>query len=132
MLILPDTSCWIEHFRPRGEAVVQAEMRRWLGMDRVALCGPVRAEVVRGARRSEASRILDAFTALTHLGTLERDWKAVEATARRLAEVGHTVPLLDLLIAEIARRHGAILAHRDAHFRPIAEVVPVRTHDFLP
>ena len=131
MLILPDTSCWIEYFRPGGEVTIQAEIRRWLGFDRIAICGPVRAEVLRGVRRREAPGIVDAFTALTHLGTLERDWATVEAAARRLADVGHTVPLLDLLIAAIAHRHGATLAHRDEHFRAIAETLPVRTHDFL-
>jgi predicted nucleic acid-binding protein len=49
-----------------------------------------------------------------------------------MADVGHTVPLLDLLIAAIAHRHEVILAHRDAHFRAIGDVLPVRTHDFLP
>ena len=132
MLILPDTSCWIEFFRPRGEAPVQAQMQRWLGSDRLAVCGPIRAEVLRGARRTEAPRIVDAFAALTHLDGLERDWTAVESAARAMADVGHTVPLLDLLIAAIAHRHEVILAHRDAHFRAIGDVLPVRTHDFLP
>lgn len=132
MLILPDTSCWIEFFRPRGEAAVRAEMQRWLESDRLAVCGPVRVEVLRGARRTEASGIADAFGALVHLDGLERDWEAVETGARALADSGHTVPLLDLLIAAIAHRREVILAHRDAHFRAIAEVLPVRTHDFLP
>ena len=107
-------------------------MHRWLGADRIAVCGPVRAEVLRGARRTEASRIHDAFAALVHLDTLERDWATVEAAARSMAGLGHTVPLRDLLIAAIACRHDVVLAHRDAHFRAMAEVLPVRTHDFLP
>ena len=132
MLILPDTSCWIDFFRPQGEVVVRAQMQRWLESGRLAVCGPVRAEVLRGARRKEAPRLADAFAALTHLDAQERDWEAVETGARALADGGHTVPLLDLLITAIARRHAVILAHRDAHFRAIEEVMPLRTHDFLP
>ncbi len=132
MLILPDTSCWIEFLRPRGEAAVREQMQRWLAADRLAVCGPVRAEVLRGARRAEAPRVADALAALVHLDTLERDWTTVEAAARSMADFGHTVPLLDLLIAAIACRHDVILAHRDAHFRAMADALPLRTHDFLP
>ena len=39
--------------------------------------------------------------------------------------------LLDLLIAAIAHRGNAVLAHKDAHFRTIAQVIPVRQHDLL-
>ncbi|MCY4511364.1 MAG: PIN domain-containing protein [Acidobacteria bacterium] len=132
MLILPDTSCWIEFFRPHGDAAVREQMQRWLSADRIAVCGPVRAEILRGARRAEASRIAGALSALVRLDTNERDWTAVEAAARSMADLGRTVPLLDLLIAAIACRHDVILAHQDAHFRAIADALPLRTHDFLP
>ena len=131
MLILPDTSCWIEFFRPGGNQAIRSEMLIWLKGDRLAVCGPVRAEILRGARKAEASRIADLLGALVHLDSEERDWLSVETNARRLADDGHTVPLLDLLIAIIAQRHGVVLAHRDAHFQAIAQVLPVRTHDFL-
>lgn len=130
MLILPDTSCWIEFFRPRGAETVQARMRQWLGEDRLALCGPVRAEVLRGVRRDEAPRVADTFGALAHLDLEEPDWLTVTTKARMLSDVGRTVPLLDLLIATIAHRHGAILAHRDTHFQVITQVLPLQTHDF--
>ena len=130
MLILPDTSCWIEFFRPRGDERIQSQVRQWLGEDRLALCGPVRAEVLRGARKAEAPRIAETFGALAHLDSAEADWLTVATKARVLADAGETVPLLDVLIAAIAYRHGAILAHRDAHFRVIQHVLPFRTHEF--
>ena len=130
MLILPDTSCWIEFFRPGGDQSIRSEMLLWLKEDRLAVCGPVRAEILRGARKAEASRIADLLDALPHLDSRERDWLTVATHARALADSGHTVPLLDLLIAAIAERHGVVLAHRDAHFRAIEDVLPVRTRDF--
>ena len=130
MLILPDTSCWIEFFRPGGYQTIRSEMLIWLKEDRLAVCGPVRAEILRGARKAEASRIADLLGALVHLDSEERDWLTVATHARALADNGKTVPLLDLLIASIAERHGVVLAHRDAHFRTIAQVLPVRTNDF--
>ena len=60
MLILADTSCWIEYFRPSGDEVVRAQLLRWL-TDSLAICGPVRAEVLRGARKAEVAKIVSAF-----------------------------------------------------------------------
>jgi predicted nucleic acid-binding protein len=131
LLILPDTSCWIEFFRRHGNRNVQSQMRQWLGDDRLTLCGPVRAEVLRGARRAEAPRIAETFGALAHLDSTDSDWLEVATRARELADAGHAVPLVDLLIATIAQRHGVVLAHRDTHFRAIQQMLPVRTHDFL-
>lgn len=132
MLILPDTSCWIEFFRPRGDEAVRSQLLNWLAADGLAVCGPVRAEVLRGARRTKAPKIMDAFAALRHLESLEDDWSVVERKTRDLADGGLNVPLLDVLIATVAHRHGAVLAHRDAHFQAIATVLPVRLHGFAP
>lgn len=131
MLILPDTSCWIEFFRPRGDLAVRSQLLNWIGADFLVICGPVRAEVLRGARKAEAPQIVEAFAGLRYLESSEDDWLMVEEKARTLADCGHNVPLLDLLIAVIAHRGGAILAHKDAHFHTIAKVLPVRLHDFL-
>lgn len=131
MLILPDTSCWIEFFRPRGDALVRSQLLNWLAADYLAICGPVRAEVLRGARKTEAPRITDAFAALPYLETADGDWSTVEQKARSLADEGHNMPLLDLLIAALACRHGAVLAHKDAHFQTIAQMLPVHLHSFL-
>lgn len=131
MLILPDTSCWIEFFRPRGDEAVRLQLLNWLGADYLAVCSPVRVEVLRGARKMEAPQIVDAFSGLRHLESKEDDWLTVEQKIRTLADDGHNVPLLDLLIAVVAYRHGAVLAHKDAHFHTIAQVLPVRLHNFL-
>ena len=131
MLILPDTSCWIEFFRPRGDQAVRSQLLHWLGADYLVICGPVRAEVLRGARKTEAPQIVEAFAGLRHLESVEGDWLTVEQKARALADCGHNVPLLDLLIAAVAHRCGAVLAHKDAHFHTIAQVLPLRLHNFL-
>lgn len=130
MLILADTSCWIEFFRPSGDEAVRAQMLRWLAHD-LAICGPVRAEVLRGARKAEAPKIVSAFAALPHLAAVDGDWLIAEQKIRALTDKGYTVPLLDVFNAAIARRHGAVLAHKDAHFQIIEQVLPLRTHTFL-
>ncbi len=130
MLILADTSCWIEYFRPSGDEVVRAQLLRWL-TDSLAICGPVRAEVLRGAHKAEVAKIVSAFAALPYLSSVDGDWLTAEQKARSLADKGDNVPLLDVFIAAIALRHDAVLAHKDAHFQTIAQVLPLRTHNFL-
>ena len=130
MLILADTSCWIEYFRPSGDEVVRAQLLRWL-TESLAICGPVRAEVLRGARKAEVAKIVSAFAALPYLSSVDGDWLTAEQKARSLADKGDNVPLLDVFIAAIAIRHDAVLAHKDAHFQTIAQVLPLRTHNFL-
>ena len=130
MLILADTSCWIEFFRPDGDEAVRAQLLRWLADD-LAICGPVRAEVLRGVRKEDAAKIASAFAALPHLSSVDDDWLMAEQNVQLLADKGYNVPLLDVFIAAIALRHGAVLAHKDAHFQAIAQVLPLRTHNFL-
>ena len=131
MLILPDTSCWIEFFRPGGDPAIRTQLLNWLGADSLAICGPVRAEILRGARQAEAPQITDALAGLPYLKSEDSDWSTVEQKARSLAGDGHQVPLLDLLIAALACRHGVVLAHKDIHFQTIARVLPVCLHGFL-
>lgn len=131
MKVLADTSCWIEFFRPRGDVQVRSQMLRWLAVDALVSCGPVRAEIARGVRQSEAPRVTAAFEALPHLQAEDADWHAVETRVRQLAAAGRTVPLLDLYVAVLAHRNEAVLAHKDAHFRAIAEVLPLQQHDFI-
>ena len=132
MLILADTSCWVEYLRPSGDGPTRDQMLAWLRADRLALCGAVRAEVLRGVRSGEAAGVDRALSGLAYLPSVDEDWLTVTGTGRALAAAGVTVPLLDLLIAALAVRVDALLAHRDAHFQAIAAHLPLRVHSFLP
>jgi predicted nucleic acid-binding protein len=131
VLILVDTSCWIEFFRPTGSRKIRDEIRYWLAADQVALCGPVLAEILRGARKAEAEKIKRTFSALHYLETLDSDWKTVSEKAEALSEKGHRVPLSDILITVIAARTGVTVAHNDKHFRAIQKLLPVSTQSFV-
>ena len=131
MLILPDSSCWIEFFRPHGDLQIQQAVRVWLSADQVALCGPVRAEVLRGARKNEIARVRTAFGALHYLETVDDDWATIADKARELSDKGQNVPLMDVLVSVVAVRNNATVAHKDGHFEAIATVMAVTTHSFL-
>jgi len=130
-MILVDSSCWIEYFRPGGNPVIQEQMRAWLAADEVATCGPVVAEVLRGVRKPDLKRVRRLFSALHYLESTDQDWRVVTDQARALADRGENPPLLDILIAAIAERCGAALAHADGHFTLIADVMPLSERSFL-
>ena len=131
MLILADTSCWIEFFRRHGDERIRDQLLRWLDAGRLGICGPIRAEVLRGARGPETHRIRDALAGLFYVPTLDEDWCIVAEKGQALAAKGSTVPLLDLLVAVVSVRAGAMFAHKDAHFDAIARALPLRVHSFL-
>jgi len=58
-LVLVDTSVWVRFFRAEGSTNVQA-LDQLLSLAAVATCGPIRAEVISGAKtRREFQRLRD-------------------------------------------------------------------------
>ena len=118
-LYLADTSAW-----HRSGRVVE----RWeplLETDEIALCTPVRLELLLSARGPADYRALSSD--LAHVRHLRLDDRCERAAARiqeALVERSqHRGPTpMDLLIAAIAEVNGATLLHYDRHFDAIARV----------
>jgi predicted nucleic acid-binding protein len=114
--LLIDTSAWIDFFRGRQSAVTDmVQLALQLGLAR--LCGPVKAELLQGAKgRLEKQRLGLIFEAVENLDTDEADWETAGANLQALRESGVTLPLTDALIAAIAIRHKAQVLTLDHHF----------------
>ena len=118
-LYLADTSAW-----HRSGRVVD----RWeplLETDELALCTPVRLELLLSARGPADYRALSSDLAqVRHLGLDDRCERAAARVQAALAERSqHRGPTaVDLLIAAIAEVNGATLLHYDRHFDTIARV----------
>jgi predicted nucleic acid-binding protein len=114
--LLVDTSAWIDFFRGRQSAVTDmVQLALQLGLAR--LCGPVKAELLQGAKgRLEKQRLGLIFEAVENLDTDEADWETAGANLQALRESGVTLPLTDALIAAIAIRHKAQVLTLDHHF----------------
>lgn len=116
---LADTSAWNRS---------TATSDRWaelLGGDRLAICAPVRLELLYSARsRGEYTGLRGDLAALPELpldahaiALAERAQAALAATSQ------HRGPkVVDLLVAGVAEAAGAILLHYDRHFDAIARV----------
>jgi hypothetical protein len=116
-LYLADTSAW---HRSRRASV------RWFELvEELALCAPVRLELLVSARGPADYRMLaDNLLGFHNLAVDERAELAAIRTQAALAERSqHRGPSpVDLLIAAIAEVNGATLLHYDRHFDAIARV----------
>ena len=115
-LVLVDTGIWAAFFSNPGSPEKQA-IDDLLDDDRVALTGPIVAEVLRGFRRKEQADWVASRLKLAHyIEPSWEDWRDAAAIARELAAKGHDLPLSDVLIAAVARRVEAFVFTSDPHF----------------
>ena len=119
-MILVDTSAWIEFLRNTESPVcklVEEALER-----EVAVCDPVRMEVLAGAR--DESHLLGLRRLLARavaLPTLTADYEDAAALYRRCRRQGETVRrLIDCLIAATAIRAGVPVLHNDSDFDVLA------------
>lgn len=121
-MVLPDTSIWISYFRSssgaegdRLEALVEA--------GEVAICGPVLAELLGGARDAQRAAIMETVADLPWADLEPAAWQDVGTAAHRLRQAGQTLSLTDLAIAVAAARAGYSLWSLDSDFERIAPVL---------
>jgi predicted nucleic acid-binding protein len=115
-LVLIDTGIWSAFFSKPASPEKRA-LDALLDEDRVALTGPVLAEVLRGFRRTDQADWVASRLRLAHyLEPAWEDWRNAAALGREIAAKGYDVPLTDLVIAALARRVQAFVFTSDPHF----------------
>lgn len=114
--VLIDTCVWATVFGKPGSNERQA-VDQLIDQDRVVLIGPVLTEVLYGFRRQEeADWVASRMKNLSWLEVGWADWREAAALGRRLAATGHRLPLTDLVIAAVARKHELSVYTVDPHF----------------
>jgi predicted nucleic acid-binding protein len=119
-VILIDTSAWVEFLRDTGSSVCR-RVDKLLATE-VAVCDPVRMEILAGARDEphlQSLRRLLARAAV--LPTVPAHYDQAASIYRHCRLEGETVrKLIDCLIAAVALNADVPLLHRDADFDAIA------------
>lgn len=125
-MIVVDSSAWIEFLRDTG-SVVCNRVDELLATD-IAICDPVRMEVLAGARDAEHLNILRRLLARARLlPTTPVDYEQAAALYRTCRHNGETVRrLIDCLIAAVAVRAGASILHADNDFDVLARHTPLK------
>ncbi|HEY5091649.1 MAG TPA: PIN domain nuclease [Acidimicrobiales bacterium] len=118
-MILIDTSAWIEFLRDTGSSVC-LRVDELMGDD-IAICEPVRMEILAGARDDKQLNDLRRLLArATLLKTEPIDHEEAASLYRVCRRGGETVrALIDCLIATIAIRSDVPILHNDADFEAI-------------
>lgn len=128
-VILIDTSAWVEFLRDTG-SVVCNEVDRLLGGD-IAVCDPIRMEVLAGARdETHLDDLRRLLARATILPTEPIDYEAAAAFFRTCRRQGATVRrMIDCLIGAVAARHGVAVLHADSDFAVLARHTEVTAHE---
>jgi hypothetical protein len=128
-VILIDTSAWVEFLRDTGSPVCGRVDR--LLEDDFATCGPVRMEVLSGARDESHLRDLHGLLARgSTIDTVPEDFDAAATWYRRCRQGGETVRrMVDCLIGAHAIRVGVPVLHADRDFAALARHTPLVVDD---
>ena len=124
--VLIDTSVWVDYFRGTTPLVPDKVDALLAGAE---ICVPmiVLAELIQGAKSDREVAAIEGFLeAFTIVEPGPDAWLEAARLSRRLKGRGKTVHLIDCYIAVVANGSGCALCTLDAHFREIAEVLPLR------
>lgn len=126
MVILVDTSAWVEFLRDTGSAVCDRVDE--LMESETAVCDPIRMEVLAGARDERHLSSLRGLLARTiHLPASPADYDEAAALYRACRREGETVRrLIDCLIGSVAIRAGVAVLHNDRDFDVLARHTGLR------
>ena len=120
--VFVDTCIWASFFG-KPSSSEKAAVDDLLDSDRVALVGPIVAEVLVGFRRKDQADWVASRLRMAHyIEAGWDDWRAVADLGRDLAAKGDKIPLSDLLVAIVARRCHAWVYASDPHFDLIPDL----------
>ena len=120
-MLLIDSTVYVDWFRRRVEP--QEIIEPWIKARAIAICGIIRAEVIRGViNPRQKVKIAELFDVLEEVPTDSVLWHDAAEMAWRLDRKGAVLPLTDIVIAACAQRVNATLITLDDHFTKVPEL----------
>ena len=129
MMVLVDTSVWIDFFSSKPHPHVNALENLILNREDLCLCGVVLTEVLQGIREdSEFERTRDLLTNLILLPMGYSIFLRSAEIYRTLRKKGITIKkTVDCMIAAVAIENDIPLLHNDKDFVPIEKHLGLKT-----
>ena len=129
MVILVDTSVWIDFFAGRDTPYVTTLEQLILDEEDLALCGIILTEILQGIGDDASYRLVKRFLdPLIMLPMPETVYVRAAGIYRKLRKSGITIRKTnDCIIAATALEHHCQLLHNDKDFLPIAEHFSLKT-----
>ena len=127
-MVLLDSSVWIEAARREGDLAYKVGLEGLLEAAEAAFCGPIRLEVLGGARAQDRKRMDAYFSCIPYKAIDDSAWQFAKECAWRLRDAGQTIPWNDILIASLALKWVCRVYAKDAHFEVMRDVLQLRLY----
>lgn len=121
MMVMIDTTVWIDFFAGRQLPHVNALERLIKGREDICICGIILTEVLQGIRNdNEFRKTLELFRVMIFLPMPYSIFLSAAEIYRTLRRKGITIRnSVDCMIASVAINNDIMLLHNDRDFRPI-------------
>ena len=123
MMVLIDTSAWIEFFRAGGDSSIKSKVAEYVSLGTAAYTCPVSYELFLGARPSELADLREGLGFAQRIPMNSLHWDLAAQHGSKLRSQALSVPAMDLLIATVAVESKTALLSCDKHFSQIRDEV---------
>jgi len=89
-------------------------------------CGPIKLEVLGGARAQDRKRLLLCFGCVPYRAMEDGSWEFAADCAWRLRGKGHSLPWNDILIGSLSIQWKCRVYAKDQHFETLRDVLGIR------
>jgi predicted nucleic acid-binding protein len=127
-MVLVDSSVWVEATRRDGSLEYKLGLNGLLGAYEATFCGPIKLEVLGGARIQERRRLLSYFESIPYKPMNDLAWDNAKDCAWKLRDKGHVVPWNDILIGSLSLHWACRIYAKDQHFEAMRDVLGVRLY----
>ena len=118
-MILFDTNVLIDFWK-RPQELLKLEITP----ENFSICGPVRTELLHGAKDNEINDLLALFNGFNNIVMDDYDWEGAGFILQTMRSNGFQIPFADAVIAFIAMKYDIPLWTRDTHFLLIQGCYP--------
>ena len=118
-MILFDTNVLIDFWKNPKEL-----LKLDITPDKFSICGPVRTELLHGAKDNEVNDILALFKGFNNIVMDDYDWEGAGFILQTMRSNGFQIPFADAVIAFIAMKYDIPLWTQDTHFLLIKGCYP--------
>ena len=124
--VLIDSSVWIDFFRNRGSRF-RDKIELLLQSGRAVYTGIIAMELINGAKGEKELQVLEnLFASMERINEKEATHLNAGKLGHKMARKGHTLGVVDLIVAQLVIENNSILLTLDEHFKIIANYSELR------
>jgi hypothetical protein len=124
--VLIDTSVWI-NFLNKKDSPVSKSVKELLRAELSCYTDIIELELIRGAKSKREIEIINKLLdVITYYGIKKEYYRRAGEMGYSLARKGHSIGIVDLLIAQVAIENDLFLFSLDNHFKLIAKEFPLK------